>query len=69
MEKWIKKVGKRLQTEAENVNVQRQESQYSISSQLWNLSKRRYELSDKNLQIEVANSSVRQELKRLKVNK
>mmetsp|Transcript_12397 Transcript_12397/g.18594 ORF Transcript_12397/g.18594 Transcript_12397/m.18594 type:complete len:206 (-) Transcript_12397:59-676(-) len=54
---------KRLRKSADEINIKRQEAQIEAKRLLFNVSSKRYELSDKNLQIELANASLREEKK------
>jgi Breast carcinoma amplified sequence 2 (BCAS2) len=57
---------KRVREEADAINAQRQTAQLGASNQLYYLAQQRYELAEKNLQIELANEALRHELKRFK---
>ena len=58
--------GKELQDEIDSINVSRRHTQDVIGRQLYNMDLKRSELANKNLEIAIANESLRQDLKRFK---
>ena len=60
--------GKRLKDEGDSINSQRQESQSVIGRQLYNMDAKRTDLVNKNMQIALANQSLKQELKKYKTS-
>lgn len=55
-----------MREDAEGVNIQRKTSQEAAERTLWNLTRKRSEGFDKNMQIQLACEGLRAEVKRLK---